>query len=366
MKFVVIGTSHKFLQVNDRERFFLTPAERECLFARLKNEPAVVEAFVLSTCNRTEIYACLIDERTEVLFQALAGVKNISITPGLRQGFYVKTGSVALEHLFQVACGLDSLVIGETQILGQLKQAIALARDNGMMGREMNVLADMAVRTGKLAQLKTRISAGGSSVSWAAVAMAQDLLGAGIRMKVLIIGAGKMSQLTASQLSRKNVSDVFVMNRTFARAVELAGKIGARAAAFGDIRDVLLQVDVCICSSGAPHYIIEPDLIERVMTARAGRPLLLIDISTPRNIDPEVAAVKGARLLSVDDLQKVVTDNIGKRRAAIAEVREIIYRKIGAFHAKIARARERELRGQGQLAAGGKWSGKRGKEPAVK
>jgi glutamyl-tRNA reductase len=351
MKLVVIGTSHKFMRVNDRERFFLRPAEREYLFARLKNEPSVMEAFVLSTCNRTEIYAQLIDERPDVLFQALAGVKNMSITPELRQGFYVKTGPAALEHLFHVACGLDSLVIGETQILGQLKQAVALARDNGMMGRDMNILADMAVRAGKLAQLKTQISAGGSSVSWAAVAMAQDLLGAERRMKVLIIGAGKMSQLTASQLSRKNVPDVFVMNRTFARAAELAEKIGARAVAFWEVKDVLLQVDVCICSSGAPHYLVEPALIERVMAVRAGRPLLLIDISTPRNIDPGVAAVAGVRLLSIDDLQKVVDENIGKRRAAIDEVRAIIRRKISAFHDKIARARKRELRGPVQLAA---------------
>ncbi len=336
----LIGLNHKTATLDIRERFFMSALERELLLTELKNDPNVLEAFVLSTCNRIEICARMLDERPDPLFAALARIKKTAITAHHREHFYVKSSQDVVDHVFDVACGLDSLVIGEKQILGQVKEAAELSRRVGILGRVFNVLINIAVAAGKTSQSETQISSGGSSISWAAVTSAQKILTTLEDKSILIIGAGKMSQLTAGQLLRRSVKKIYVTNRTFQNAQTLARDIGGEAVMFWDLKNVLSKIDVCICSSGAPHLIIEEQFVRDVMSARNGAPLLLIDISTPRNIDPRAVQVPGVRLVCMDDLDGMIQDNLKSRRSAIADVRSIIDRKKDFFNRTIVKSEQ--------------------------
>lgn len=333
----LIGLNHKTATLDIRERFFMSALERELLLSELKNDPNVLEAFVLSTCNRIEIYAHMLDERAVSLFDALAKVKKTTIDAQAREHFYVKNAQDVVDHIFDVACGLDSLVIGEKQILGQVKEAAELSRRVGIFGRVFNVLCNIAVNAGKTAQTETQISSGGSSVSWAAVTSAQKILTTLEDKSILIIGAGKMSQLTAGQLLRKSVKKIYVTNRTFQNAQTLARDIGGQAVMFWDLKNILAKADVCICSSGAPHFVIDLELVRDAMSARNGAPLLLIDISTPRNIDPKVARISGIKLVCMDDLDEMIKDNLQSRQSAVRDVRSIILKKKDFFNRTIVK-----------------------------
>lgn len=337
MNLILIGLNHKSANIGIRELFFLQPLERELLLSELKNNPKIFEAFVLSTCNRTEIYAHLLDDDPALLFEVLFKIKKLPRMPVLTDYFYVQKNNNVINHLLEVTCGLDSLVIGEKQILGQVKESTKLAQDMGMLGKVFNILINTAVHAGKIAQRKTQIGAGGSSVSWAAVNMTQKILGPLNEKDILIIGAGKMSYLTADQLSRKSVNNIFVMNRTRAKAEELARKIDGVAVKSWDLKNVLSKVDACICSAGASYFLIENEMIQEVMSLRDQRPLLLIDISTPRNIDPSVSQISNVSLVSMDDLHKAIDENLAARQDAVHSVRQIIQNKIELFNQKIGK-----------------------------
>ncbi len=337
---ILCGINHKTALIEIREKFHLSVIERELLLSDLKNDPAVLEAIVLSTCNRTEIYAHVIDDDTEVLLRALFKVKNAALTPEFKKHFYAYQGQEALRHFLRVATGADSLIFGEKQILGQIKEAVELSRRKGMMQKKFNILSNVVIRAGKKARTETQISYGGSSISWAAVAMAQNFLGSFQGKSVLIIGAGKMGYLSANYLKEKEIGHIYVMSRTLDHATALASSLGGTAVAFWELRDILEKVDVCICSANAPHYLVEKELTEQVMEARRQRQLLLIDISMPRNISPDIASLKNVSLLSIDDLDKALEDNINKRRAAIGEVEQIIERKIAEFYGKLQKNQE--------------------------
>jgi glutamyl-tRNA reductase len=339
----LIGLNHKTAPIAVREQFFMGTLERELLLSELKNDPNVLEAFVLSTCNRIEVYAHLLEDCPEILFRALSKVKKTDPDPYVMDHFYVKSNQDVVDHLFDVACGLDSLVIGEKQILGQVKDAAQLSRQAGIFGRVFNVLVNIVLNAGKTAQSKTQISSGGSSVSWAAVTSAHKILETLQDKSILIIGAGKMSQLTAGQLVRKAVGKVFVMNRTFKNAQTLARTIGAQAVMFWDMKNILTKVDVCICSSGASYFLIEQEMMREVMALRNNRPLLLIDISTPRNIDPLVSQVEGVRLVSMDDLDVLIRENLDSRRSAVEEVRQIISQKKDFFNRSIFKCEQHQV-----------------------
>ncbi|MCR4336980.1 MAG: glutamyl-tRNA reductase [Candidatus Omnitrophica bacterium] len=334
--FIAVGINHKSSPVEVREKFFLNPLEQELLLSCLKNEPLVREVFIFSTCNRTEIYAHLTRNDSALLIESLFSLKNIPFSQELFKYFYVKQGQEMIKHLFNVTCGLDSLVVGERQILGQVKDAVALASRKKTLDTQFNILTNMVIRAAKMGQTQTQISSGGSSISWAAVAMAQKLLGSLEGKSVLIIGAGKMSQLAAGDFQRKGVSKLFVMNRTREKGEELAQKFNGQSVGFEDVKEVLREVDVCICAAGASHYLIEKGLVERVMTQRQHQ-LLMLDISMPRNIHPDVASVEGVLLININELDKVVDQNIEQRRQAIFEVERIIAQKMNEFSKKIVK-----------------------------
>ncbi|MDO8580654.1 MAG: glutamyl-tRNA reductase, partial [Candidatus Omnitrophota bacterium] len=247
----------------------------------------------------------------------------------------IKKNEDVIRHFFEVTCGLDSLVIGEKQILGQVKSSAELARRMGALGKVFNILINTALHVGKAAQTKTQIGCGGSSISWAAVAMAKRMLGSFESKVILIIGAGKMSQLTAGQLLRKSVQDIFVMNRTFEKAQELAQRIGGQAVTFLDLKNILTRIDVCICSAGASYFLIDSEAVDEVMKLRGGRPILFIDISTPRNINPDVVKIPNVQLLSIDDLHKVIDENIQSRYEAIVIVKQMIEQSVALFYKKM-------------------------------
>lgn len=339
MNIILVGLNHKTSKVEIREKFFLNHSEKEVLLTELKFNLKVVEAFVISTCNRTEIYAHLVEDNPEILLNALFNIKNMPQTKDILNHFYIKKEACAVKHLFDVACGLDSLVIGEKQILGQIKGSAALAKEKGTLSKVFNILLNICLATGKTAQAKTEISQGGCSISWAAVATAQKIIGTLDQKNILIIGAGKMSQLTAGQLLRKSVSNIYVTNRTFKKAQDLSKQIGGTAVMFWDLKNILSKIDVCICSAGAAYFLIGPEDVKEVMRLRNNAPLLLIDISTPRNINPDVNLIPGVKLISIDDLQNIVDERLKERFKSVQDVEKIIKGKISFFNSKIIKGK---------------------------
>ncbi len=344
MKIQVVGINHKTAPIEVREKFYLRDLEQELLLSELKSYPSIIEAIVVSTCNRTEIYVNTISNFTpDSLIGLLAQIKHLDITSPLKKHFYSLTDQVAVDHFFRVATGLDSLVLGEKQILGQIKAAVNLSRKKGMLSSLFNILSNLVIQCGKKAQNETSIGAGGSSVSWAAVTMAENMIETLSNKSVLIIGAGKMSTLTGRQLKSKNVKDLYIMNRTTAHAAELAEQIGGKIVPFSEIEQILKKVDVCICSVNAPHIIVERNLVTKVMAQRRNKKLLLLDISMPRNIDPNVAKIENVLLFSIDDLDKVVEDNMEKRKDSSILVEQIIAQKISEFYDQLRKMKERKI-----------------------
>ncbi|MDO8580453.1 MAG: glutamyl-tRNA reductase [Candidatus Omnitrophota bacterium] len=333
----VIGINHKTAPLEVREKFYLSEPQQDLLLSELKSFPAVLEAFVISTCNRTEIYVNLLETFDPVvcLLPVLCALKKIPQDVDLAKIFYVHKDQAAVRHLLEVVSGLDSLVLGEKQILGQVKLAIDRARQQNILHTKFNILSNIAIRAGKKVQTETAIGWGGSSVSWAAIVKAEEILGTLTDKTILMMGAGKMSDLAVGQIQNKNFKKLYMMNRTEANACALAEKYGGEAVSFYDLKDILQRIDLCICSTSAPHYILEKSIVAKIMPQRESNPLILIDISMPRNIDPQVATVPGVLLFYVDDLQAVVDSTMKIRHHAIPSVEKIIAQKLSEYQSKI-------------------------------
>lgn len=345
MNIIAIGINHKTAPIEIREKFYLNSLEQDLLLSELKCNPSVVEAFVLSTCNRIEIYANVLNTQNHFagFVRLLADIKKIPFNEATARVFYVHADKDAVRHLLQVTSGLDSLVLGEKQILGQVKTAIERAQQKGMFTRQFNILTNIAIRTGKKVQTETDISYGGSSVSWAAVVMAEKLQKTLTGKKILIIGTGKMGEMAISQFHSKGVKEICLMNRTQSTAEILAAKYACVPSAFCDIKEKLADTDVAICSTDAPHYILDHETIEKVMTIRNHRPLTLMDISMPRNIDPRVEEIPGVQLADIDDLEKVVETTMQKRKESIGSVQTIIENKLTDFYEKLTKGMDPSL-----------------------
>ncbi len=346
MKIVAVGISYKNTPLEVREKFCLTSTEQSLFLSKLKNNPAIYEAFVFSTCNRVEVYAHVLDEQLalETLCKTIFDIKKLPYSIGLSCYFYNYVGHQAIEHLLSVAAGLDSMILGERQILGQIKSAFERAREYGMFGKYFNILSNTAIRTGKKSRNETSISVGGSSLSWAAIVKAEEIMGGTLHDKsILIIGAGKMSGLAAEQISKKGAKKVYVMNRTMANARSLAEKCGGEAVAFSDLKEILSKVDMCFCSSGCPHYVLDKETVQNIMSLRNTSQLIFIDISMPRNIDPEVSGIDNVVLYKIDDLKEVVDSNMEVRKASVKQVRTIIAAKLSEYYKKLTKLKKKEL-----------------------
>jgi len=315
-----------------REKFTLSGAELPEALRDLKETASVLECVILSTCNRTEIY--LVVDRKKMCgnyirsyLERRFAVSREEFNPHL---FFLEEEE-AVEHLFRVACGLDSMVIGETQILGQVKNAFHCAQAEKTTGTLFNRLFKQAVTLAKRARSETSIADNPVSVSYAAVELGRRFFGSFSGKRVLIIGAGKMGELTATHLHSGGAAELAVVNRTFAKAEELAARFGGRAVPFTFLTDELALADIVISSTGSAGTVLSRRDVEAVLPGRMGRPLFLIDIAVPRDLDPDIADLPGVELYNVDDLESIVETNLEERRKAAEVIGVMIAEECGEY-----------------------------------
>lgn len=314
MKISITGVNHKTAPVEVREKLNIDPATLPSALRELKRKSGLEEGMILSTCNRVEI-ALASDENAdtnglvEEFLSASQRLEPDTLVPYL----YRHEDADAIRHLFRVAASLDSMVVGEPQILGQLKSAYAAAKAEGALAGTLEFVVTNAFRVAKRVRTETDIGQSAVSVSYAAVELARQIFGKLDDSTVMIIGAGKMSELAARHLRRAGASQVFVTNRTRDRAVEMAELFHGRVVEYDRYKAALRDVDIVITSSGAPHYLLEVGDMRRVIEDRRNRPMFLIDIAVPRNIDPAVNELDNVFLYDIDDLQQVVEENLRSR-----------------------------------------------------
>jgi glutamyl-tRNA reductase len=329
---VVIGLNHRTMPLDLFERMTIDGARLPKALHDLAAREHIGEVVVLSTCNRTEVYAI-----AERFHGAYADVRNFLgelafVAPDeFADHLYVHYDAEAIRHLFSVAAGLDSAVIGEAEILGQVRTAWERAGAEHTAGPVLNLLFRHALETGKRARTETGIARGTASVSHAAVEMAAERLGDLAGRRVLILGAGDMAEGMATALQGAGVADVLVANRTWRKARALADRIGGQAVRLSDLPAALTEVDLLLTSTGATVPVVERDDFEPVMAERAGRPLLIVDIAVPRDVDPTVRELSGVTLLDINDLRRFAQAGIERRSHEMAAVEAIIDEELSRF-----------------------------------
>jgi glutamyl-tRNA reductase len=329
---LALGISHKTAPVELRERVALPEGRAASVLRELVSTEHIHEAVALSTCNRTELYLAVGDdvEAETTALGVLARQSDIRPTE-LVTHLYSLRNQDAARHLFRVTAGLDAMVVGETEIQGQVKRAYELALVERTTSAIMNRLFREALTAGKRIRTETSIGSGHVSVSSVAVQLAREALGDLSGRRVVIVGAGETGELTAKALVEAGVSSVFVANRHYDRAIGLAQRFGGNAVRFDELPSELERADIVVSSTGSPHHIIEREALGTVMAARERRPLLLIDIAVPRDIDPRVAEIEGVVLRDIDDLQRVVERNLSGRHAEARRAEALIDHELERF-----------------------------------
>lgn len=322
---VVTGMNHKTAPVEIREKLSLSQDEIKKALGLIKEKKAFNEAFLFSTCNRVEavfVSDCP-EEGVKKIFEILALVKNVPMSDFI-SCFYKLTGIDAVKHIFRVASSLDSMILGEPQILGQVKTAYKCATSAGSSKVILNRLFHRAFQAAKRVRTETGIGGHAVSISYAAIELAKKIFGNLSTKKVLLVGAGEMAELAVEHLVQNNVAHVFVANRTFEKGLDLAKRFSGSAIRFEEVVSSLEWVDIIISSTGAPDYIINGKDMRQVMKKRKNRPLFFIDIAVPRDIDPDINKVDNIYLYDVDDLQDVVEVNMEERKKEAALAEEIV------------------------------------------
>jgi glutamyl-tRNA reductase len=332
MNIIVVGLSHKTAPVEIRERVAFAPTAMEKPLRQVAALPGISEGLIVSTCNRVEVYA--------VSREAEAGIAHLRHfmadyhglpTEELDSHLYDYQGEAAIQHIFRVASSLDSMVIGEPQILGQIKTAYGYAAEFKTAGLILNRLLHKAFSVAKRVRTETEIASNAVSVSFAAVELARKIFDSLTDKTVLLIGAGEMCELAARHFMNNGVARVHVTNRTFERAQKLAEEFGGKPILFDNFVDHLPQIDIVLTSTGAPNFILGHKTIEEVIRRRKYKPMFFIDIAVPRDIDPRVNAIENVYLYDVDDLQGVVQANLKERHKEAKKAEGIIDQEIGAF-----------------------------------
>lgn len=333
MELVLIGVNHRTAPIAFREQLALGDDERPLLQRGLA-DGAWREVFVLSTCNRTEIYACAdaASDAEAFVRGAVAELRGADLLgPGPHR--YRRTGLDAARHLIRVACGLDSLIVGEIQILGQVKEALACAREAGTSGPHLDRLLTAAIRAGKRARSETAISQGAISVASAAVALAREAVGGFRGRRALVIGAGETGRLVALHLALKHPAELTITNRSAERATALAAEAGGRALPFERILTGLAEADVAVVAVRAARPILTAAEVEAARASRPGAPLVIVDVSVPRAVDPAAGRLPGVRLLAIDALTATVERSLAQRQGEIAQVEAIVEQECERFAA---------------------------------
>jgi glutamyl-tRNA reductase len=333
MNIIVVGLSHKTASVEIRERVAFSPNLIEKPLKELIDLDGIIEGVIVSTCNRVEIYATTRDIAGGIarLRRFMADYHRIPFEE-LEPHLYSHHSEAAIRHVFRVASSLDSMVVGEPQILGQIKTSYGYAAEYKTSGIILNRFLHKAFSVAKRVRTETKIASSAVSVAFAAVELAKKVLGDLSDKTVMLIGAGEMCELAAKHFLNSGAKGVMVTNRTFERAERLAADFAGEAVRFEELFQHLHRADIVLSSTGAPHIIIGPRDVEEVVKRRKFRPIFFIDIAVPRDIDQKVDDVDGAFLFTVDDLQEIVQANLTQRSLEAEKAEEIISQEIGQFH----------------------------------
>lgn len=327
----LIGFSHHTAPVALREQLSLSGCALDMALDKLGAAgDEIHESVILSTCNRLEIYAVTGDGGFSAIEGFLSNLYGVSIEQ-LRPYLYRLEGRAVVEHLMRVASGLDSMVLGESQILGQVAEAYARAQGAGAVGQVLSQLFARAVHAGKRARSETTISRHPTSVSHAAVHLARDVFGDLSRARVLIVGAGEMAELAASALYDEGARRIVCINRTYAHAERLTRRFGGRALGWTHLADALVEADLIVAATGAPHTVIYHNDVAQALSRRDGRPLIILDLAVPRDVEAEAGTLPGVLLYDIDRLQNAVGANRAQREAAIPQVEAIIQQETDDF-----------------------------------
>jgi len=329
VKFVVVGLSHKTAPVEVREQAVVPESGLAACIQGLVDRDLIESGVLLSTCNRTELYALApADDAPAALFEAFGQWPHELSFETWRRHAYGLADAAAMTHLFRVAAGLESMVVGEAQILGQVKDALARSREAGGVDARLQVIMQGAIRAGKRVRQETSLGRRPVSVAHAAVASARESLGDLAGRNVLMVGAGTISQVALGLLRKQRIGHVFLTSRTRQRADRVAARLGAEAIAFDAIEGVIESVDIMISASSAASPLFDAGQIETLQTRRRGRPFLIIDLAVPRDVSSAVADIPGVRLLDIDDLRTIATANLADRATAIGPAEQIIAEEV--------------------------------------
>lgn len=327
MNIVCAGINHVATPVEIRERFAVRDHDLPEVLRDACEIDGLAGAVVLSTCNRVEVYAASLCP-----VKAFEGLTTLlHRRAGTDVPLYLHDSPRSVNHLFRVASGLDSMVIGETEILGQVKQAYSLASDCGATSRHINKLFQHAFRVAKHVRTETQITRGATSVGSVAVELAGKIFGNLSECRVMILGAGDTSERTARSLVSRGVRAVIVSNRTFERAAQLASEIGGMAIHFDNWQNTFPDVDILVCSTSAPHFVLTPEKLAPMMRARNGRPLFVIDLAVPRDADPAINEIDGVFLYDIDSLETIVAKAIEVRKGELERCEQMIRGHVGSF-----------------------------------
>ena len=329
MKIFVVGLSYKTTPVELREKIAVHRSRLQCCGCRLKLRGKLSEVVLLSTCNRVEIYGVSpwIHGSVIRMFQELTN-SDFDFTPHI----YIKEGADAAKHLFAVASGLDSMVLGETEITGQVKNAYQAAKDAGLTGKKMNRLFQTAMQVAKNIRTNTAIGRGATSVGSVAVELTEKVFDRDLSDKtVMILGAGKMGEACVKHLAKRGAKTVLVSNRSFERAEKLAAEFGGRAVRLEDSHAAMIEADILVSSTGCPDIVLRSEDVAAILPARENRPLVLVDIAVPRDIAPAVAKLPNVFLYDIDDLEAVVRENTKDREQELSFCNSVIDERAAAL-----------------------------------
>lgn len=330
MGLLALGINHKTASLALREKVAFTPERLEVALREACAQAGVQELAIVSTCNRTEFYGRAPGQAADALLDWLSQFQQLPLAE-ITASLYRHEGEAAVRHMMRVAAGLDSMVLGEPQILGQVKTAYSQAASAGTLGPELERLFQSTFATAKQVRTETAIGANPVSVGYAAVQLARQIFSDLRDTEALLIGAGEMIELVGKHLFEQGVTRITVANRTLSRGMALAEQFGGRAVALEDIPEALARADIVISSTAAPLPIVGKGMAERALKKRRHRPIFMVDIAVPRDIEPEVAELQDIYLYSVDDLQSVIEENIRSRQEAAREAEAIVEARARQF-----------------------------------
>ncbi|MFC1713263.1 glutamyl-tRNA reductase [Candidatus Poribacteria bacterium] len=329
---IAVGVNHKRTPVEIREKLAFNDTQLSTLFERLKSTEKIAGCVIISTCNRTEIYAASkdIDAALSEIWKLLSDESGIEVDQ-LQDYLYNSTCQQAIAHLFKVTSGLDSMILGEQEILGQVARAYQTACENAASNAVLNVLFQKALKVGKQVQTETRIGSGASSVGSAAVELARQVFVDIQDCSILLIGAGEMGRLVARNLANNCASEMMVCNRSHDKAQEVASQFGGHAVPFEELSECLQQADLVVSCTAAPDYILTKDQLASLAETRGSKSVFLIDLAVPRDIDPQSTELECVHLYNVDDLQTIVDEGLGEREQEAEKANRIVENAVDNF-----------------------------------